>query len=332
MQILITGCYKSGTEYTTHLLNNHPNLVAKDDIICFMRFCYGRYDPIDKEYNYSKLVFDAAQRIRYRTSYRLNVDRILEYCEEVQPVTYSLLYDLIASDLFLKDTVHSWGDKTQLVWTKIPEFLEMFPRGKVVHVVRDPRNVMASFKKSTYAREPAYMGAVFNCFDSMKSGLLYSHEFGSDKYYLLNFEELLIDTEKTLRDIFAFLDLSSDHDLTAQESWVDVHGNPWLHNSSFMTRNDKNAAFDKQAAIQRWKKNLSKTDIALCEAINGEVMAHYGYKRSDISVHWAKMLQPILSDDTLSTCLRNWVCERKGIEAFPTDPLQAENWGEHNLQ
>lgn len=327
MQVLITGCYKSGTEYTTHLLDNHPNLAAKDDIICFMRFCYDRYNPIEKEYNYSRLVYDAAHRIRYRTYFKLDAEKILEHCKQAEVVTYALLYDQIASDLFLGGEVHSWADKTQLAWTKIPDFLEMFPKGKAIHIIRDPRNVMASFKKATYCPEPAYMGAVFNCYDSMKSGLAYRDQFDRSRYFLATFEDLLRDAEKMLIRLFDFLELSCDHDLMSQETWVDVKGKPWLHNSQFAT---EGKPFNKQAAIERWKNNLSEMDIALCESINGGLMDHYGYERSGISVPWNKMIEPVLFDDTLCGYLRKWVVYGQGVEAFPTDPLNPENWGEHN--
>src|SRR4030042_7148532 len=119
-QILITGCYRSGTEYITLLLNNHPELAATMYTLNFMRFCYDRYNPITEKVNYSKLVFDSAQRARERWGKKINVHHILDYCDSINTISYSLLYDLMMSDLFLSDSIHQWAEKTQLVWTKIP--------------------------------------------------------------------------------------------------------------------------------------------------------------------------------------------------------------------
>ena len=91
----------------------------------------------------------------------------------------------------MTDTVHSWADKTQLVWTRVPDFLDMFPNGKVIHIVRDPRNVMASFKKSTYAPEPAYISAAFNCYDSMKKGLFYRDNYDEKIYQIDSFSTFI---------------------------------------------------------------------------------------------------------------------------------------------
>jgi len=186
------------------------------------------------------------------------------------------------------------------------------------------------FKKSTYAPDPLYMGAVFNCHDSMKAGLKYKKEFPSNKYYLVQFEDLLMDTKKVLVDIFEFLELSHDHNLLTTLSWVDPKGKPWGHNSSFMDRDDNTMKFDKQEAIERWRLHLTDKDIALCEAINGQIMETYGYKCSNVMIEWNEIIEKVISEDTLTRYLRNWICEGKGVEEFPTDPLKAENWAENN--
>lgn len=328
-QILITGCYRSGTEYVTLLLNNHPNLSASMYVVSFMRFCYDRYNPVEEERNYSRLVFDAAQRIRARWGRKLDVHKILDYCESVEKVTYSLLYDLMMSDLFLTDEVQEWAEKTQLVWTKIPDFLEMFPRGKTILIVRDPRSVLASFKRYTYAPEPAYLSAVFNCYGAMQLGLEYKDKFEANRYYVVKYEDVVTSPEKTLIGLFNFLELSSYHNLLSREGWKDAGGNPWHHNSAFLAKEARGSTFDKQAAVERWKNNLSSWEIALCEAINGELMDIYGYEHSGISEDWPTIVGPVLTDDKLTTYLRRWLTEGRGVEEFPTDPLVSENWEEN---
>lgn len=295
----------------------------------FMRFCYDRYNPVEEEPNYKRLLSDTAERIKSRFNRNLNVQKIIDYCKQIEKVSYALLYDLMMSDLFLTGQVQSWAEKTQLVWTKIPAFLDMFPQGKVIQIVRDPRSVLASFKKYTYAPEPAYLGAIFNCYGSMSSGLAYKKEFNISRYYLLKYEDVLTSPEKTLIDLFNYLGLSTDHELLNMNGWKDVRGNPWQHNTAFLTSGVKNNKFDKLAAINRWKNNLSNWEIALCEAINKELLDSYGYERSGISEEWPTILKPLMADDKLTGYLRRWIGEGLGVEEFPTDPLLPENWEEN---
>jgi hypothetical protein len=235
------------------------------------------------------------------------------------------------SDLFLDDEVRIWAEKTQLVWTKIPDFLKMFPRGKVIHVIRDPRSVLASFKKYTYAPKPAYLGAIFNCYDSMKMGLKYRSEFASNRYFLVKYEDILTIPEATVGGLFDFLELSKDHNLLSQNGWLDAHGNPWYHNSAFLSPGEQDSEFDRPAAIHRWKDNLSDEEISLCEAINGQLLEAYGYESSKISENWPKILKPLFSNEKLSVYFHRWVATGRGVEEFPNDPLKPENWEENVL-
>ncbi|RJR32847.1 MAG: sulfotransferase [Desulfobacteraceae bacterium] len=326
MQVLITGCYRSGTEYVTLLLNNHPDLAATMYVVNFMRFCYDRYNPIEVEQNYSKLIFDAAERIRLRWRRNVDVHSILDVCNSTEKVTYALLYDLLMADLFLKEDGKAWAEKTQLVWTRIPAFLGMFPAGKVIHVVRDPRSVLASFKKFTYAPEPAYLGAIFNCYDSMKSGLQFKSEFPENRYHLLKYEDVVNSPRETLTRLFDFLGFHVEHDLLSEKDWKDPLGNPWNHNSAFAPKDAAPSRFDKQAAVSRWEKNLSEDEISTCECVNSELMKTYGYERSGIIPDWVATLKMLLSDERLAFYLKRWATDGRGVEEFPTDPINPANW------
>lgn len=326
-QTLITGCYRTGTEYITLLLNNHPELSSTMYTVSFMRFCYDKYNPVDEESNYTRLLLDSQDRIRERWNRTLNTDEIIKYCKSVDTVDYGLLYDLMMSNLFLTDKKMRWAEKTQLVWTKIPAFLEMFSDGNVIHIQRDPRSVLASFKNYTYAPPPAYLGAIFNCYGSMKLGLEYKKKY--KRYKSVRYEDVMLSPEDTLIDIFDFLGLSHDHDLLSEEGWVDAHGDPWGHNSAFMKSHQKKQNFNKESSIKRWKKNLEEWEIALCEAICGDVMVDYDYELSDVKLDWRKYLKPIFSDDALNEFFRRWIVKGEGIEQFPTDPLKRENWTEN---
>jgi hypothetical protein len=328
-QVLITGCYRSGTEYITLLLNNHPKLSASMYVVSFLRFSFNRYDPVDQESNYARLLTDAAERIRGRYEKELNVQRIIEECRRQKTVTHALLYDLMMSDLFLSNEVRRWAEKVQLVWTKIPAFLEMFPAGKAIHVVRDPRSVLASFKKITYAPEPEYLGAIFNCYDSMKKGLGYRKACSTDRYLLLKFEDLIGSPKEHVVKMFDFLGLSSDHDLLSEEGWTDASGKPWSHNSAFMSQKSKGRVSDKRPFLDRWKDKLAPWEIDLCETVHRDLMPAYGYEPVGDGGGMEEALRVIFSHEKLTRYYRRWLDQKEGVEEFPTDPLNPKNWTEN---
>ena len=50
-QTLITGTYRSGSEYLTLLLDSHPELSASMYRVNLIRFMFKRYDPISNPKN-----------------------------------------------------------------------------------------------------------------------------------------------------------------------------------------------------------------------------------------------------------------------------------------
>lgn len=313
MKILITGCYRSGTEYVTQLLNNHPNLAAKMYTTNFMRYYFKKYDPIAE--NYLKLINNAYDTIKSRHKIKFNLKNVIN---NIDKPSYGSIYDAIMSDLYINDEVKHWGEKTQLVWREIPQFLNMFPDGKCINIIRDPRSVLASFKKHTYAKKPLYLGAIFNCFDSMKHSVTYTNYY-PNKFLNVKYEDVLMNEEDELKKIFDFLGLSSDHDLTSRVGWVDTSGNPWKDNTEF-------GKFSKTSSVNRWKKNLLTWEVDMCETINDKYMKKFGYERDikpNITITWKYNKHPKVIE-----YLDLWRMN-KGIQEFPTDPNDPSNWSEN---
>lgn len=291
----------------------------------FMRNYYGKYDPVYERENYTQLVFDSSCRIRIRWEEALDPHEVLDELEGENEISYGSTYDKIMSGLIPDVTPH-WAEKMQLVWRSIPNFLEMFDDGKAVLVVRDPRSVLASFKEFTYAPEPRYLGAIFNALDSMQKGREYRQQLDRDQFYIVRYEDVVREPESTVKGLLNFLGLSTDHDLLSEEGWTDTSGDRWHVNSAF----DEGESFDKNAAVHRWRGNLEKWELALCERVNGEMMEAYGYELSGVSVSESKYLDIIRQGEQIRSFFEQWKHTGEGVEQYPTDPTDPDNWAENN--
>lgn len=241
---------------------------------------------------------------------------------------HARVYDAVMRSLFLGPDHAAWGEKTQLVWTRIPAFLDMFPQGRAVLVVRDPRAVLASFKACTNAPPPAYLGAVFNAHGAMLAGLEYRRSH-PDRFCMVRFEDLLARPEPILEELFDFLGHPPEHDLLSTEGWTDARGEPWGHNSAFLPPDAPGASFDPTAAMRRWQGNLGPAEMGLCQAVCAETMDALGYAPEPVDAAWGDMVRPLLADAALTAHLRRWLDTGRGVEAFPSDPLRPENWEEN---
>jgi hypothetical protein len=326
-QILITGCYRSGTEYTTQLINNNPEIAATMYLTNFMRFSYNEYNPIHKRRNYTALVFDNAARMRYRWNRNLDVHSIIDKCEIQHEVDYGYIYDLIMSDMLLKNSEKHWAEKTQLVWTKIPDFLRMFDTAKSIIIIRDPRSVLASFKNFTYAERPEYLGAIFNTRGVMDYASKFSEE-NNNRVFVVKYEDVILEPTKTLKRIFNFLDAESDHDLLSTSGWVDTSGKIWKSNSSFEAGTPANQ-FDKSAALDRWQQVLEPWEIELCELVNKDLMKKYGYGLSNTRSKETQYMDYVNKSTNIRKFYKNWISNKEGVEEFPIDPVQSDIWRTH---
>ena len=126
-----------------------------------MRFCFEKFDPLNEE-NISALLESVSERIGVRSGIHIDKLAIMSELKKLHHVEYSDIYDLLMQDCFLKGSEKEvWGEKSNVAWGAIPKFLEMFPQGKCIFILRDPRDVLCSFKRMTTNPSPGYMDAIF---------------------------------------------------------------------------------------------------------------------------------------------------------------------------
>lgn len=329
-QILITGVYRSGTQFIVRNLNLHPELSATEYKVNVLRFVLDRYDPFHLKENYSRALNDVASRMLERYKDKLNIEKIQSRLESFQKVDYGNFYDEIMSELYLWDKKCHWAEKSQLEWRTIPRFIKMMNNGKVFHILRDPRAVLLSFKKYTIAPPPGYLGAIWNCFDSMKFAVEYQRNSElSNRHHIIRYEDVALDTINTTKKAWEFLELSKvEVDFNDRSNWTTEKGEKWFSNSSF--QENVESSFDVKKAMNRWKELLSKEEIILTEAVCGEYMKIFGYEilYPNVSEREVESALSILTsgDQIINNYYQDWKTSKLGIQTYPLNPLDAKTW------
>jgi len=330
--ILVTGVFRAGTTLITQMLNNHPGLEMVYDSVNFMRFSYKRYDPLDDMSNATALVKEVQGRIETRCGFKFDFDAVIKKIKD-QKRTYALIYDTIMSELLLKESnAKIWGEKTNLVWTKIPDFFEMFPKGRVVHIIRDPRAILASWKKMTYAPGCDYLDSLFNCVHSMDSMKEYKKKFKDKRYYPLRFEDLVTDPESTLKSLCEGLDIEFDKKMTDPGLFKNrKKGGDWKGNSMFA----KKIQGISPAVVDTWKSKLEPWEVWFAQLVAGDRMKEYGYEleRTTLKQEEIEEVQKkLLSSKLVTDGVVRWELKNEGMERYPSDPLNPENWEEKHVK
>jgi hypothetical protein len=163
----------------------------------------------------------------------------------------------------------------------VPELMQWFPNGKIIHITRDPRGLAMSKSNDPSGTAPiidrhpylswgirkAALGLVITQY--RLSARLHRLMQGRANYRLFRFEDLLADPEKTLRQLCEFIDADFCEDMLQPQKGKHEH-----QPSSLTGKQQK--AFDVEAA-GRWKRVISSTDNFLITTFTRSSMSQLGY-------------------------------------------------------
>lgn len=175
------------------------------------------------------------------------------------------------------------GDQTPRHVFYVAEIFSMYPDAKVIHMLRDPRAVLYSQRKkwaSGFRRKqpifevlrtllnyhPVTMSLLW-C-KAVRAGLDAEKLNGVQRVKTLVFENFVKDPDFYIKKVCEFLDTSF---------------NPGMLDVSVelsAARSQEGQKGISKAVAQQWQKDLSCTEIFLCEKIAGRLMEEIGYPLS----------------------------------------------------
>ncbi len=259
----IVGCPRSGTTLLRNLLRAHPSLTVPPESH-FIPRCYKAFgDPADKT--------EARRLARYILSTSWVKDWGLdlgpsdfEDCRTCRELVCRL-YEAFAR----KEAKPRWGDKTPQYVTELPTLWELFPDARVIHIIRDGRDVAHSWLRTRFHPRNCYAAAKL-WKEFVERGIRDGRSPAAGAYHEVRYEALLGEPAAVLREISAFLD----------EPYVDEAPrlNPpvaethpvyrWQISSSAIVTNNSG----------KWRANLSPKERAMFEAVAGDLLASLGYE------------------------------------------------------
>jgi hypothetical protein len=315
--ILLTGVYRSGTTILSCMLDAHPELNFTYGSVNYLRWFVKKQISPD---NYKKIVSETKSRLYKRYGKVIDYEKIVKSIEGSQKcISHALIYSSIMDEYF-GYSEKRWGEKTLMEWTNIPTFLKMYPEGKALHIIRDPRDVLASFKGMTFEPGKRYLDAIFACMHSMDYCLHYKKTLPKSKYYAVRYESLIMNPRLELRKISDFLGIQYSEKMMDKSRYKDQFGD----NISIESHTSYN---DNSLPIGRWKNQLINSDIALIEGLLSNQLYEFDYCDSNNKDKVIKEFMSIItSEELLKSRFINFLKTGEGCEEYPSDPTKEENW------
>jgi len=164
----------------------------------------------------------------------------------------------------------SWGQKTPR-FVRHTELLHAhFPQARFVHLIRDPRAVVNSLIRSDVHRSNAYHGSLRWRRD-VDMGLAFA-ELHPDRVTAVYYEDLVQDPETSLRTILQFLELPFHAEILRHQEQGAQEYSGFYSNIHAQLNQSVTTEF-----VDKWKKQLTTTEIEAVEALCGELMNRLGY-------------------------------------------------------
>jgi len=271
---LLLSTERSGSNLTRSILNTHSNIAGPHPLET--AYPWRKTDPVDgfTPEKRRRLVRDILINKQYSFHplvETLDIDAVAERLESSDRNSFlavqQALYDEYA------DTVDAtyWLSKDPGMWDYLDRAFERYDDLKVVYLVRDPRDVVLSFKTSNVGDYHPYFNAK-RWQKEQKLGLELLDEH-PEQVHRIRYEDLLQQPETEAESLCSFLELeyepgmlyyyeSEDAKQASQSAEV-------FENLSVPIKSDN---------YGKYKDQLSREEIQLTEAIAADEMEQHGYE------------------------------------------------------
>jgi hypothetical protein len=262
--VFIVGAPRSGTSLLRRLLNRHPSLAISSETD-FNHYVYARrqsFGSLADRQHRERLVdaYLATQHIR-----RLQVD--------LQGLREALLAEGTSYEAFFASLLRfyartqgkaRWGEKTPRHAFLTESLCQWYPGASIVHLVRDPRDVVASLRRlPTEPHSVVGGGRLWVACNRAAHRSAYRPQ-----YLLVRYEHLAAEPENELRRICSFLDEEYSPAMLAPDG--DPAGAlPWYRRAEEAVTT---------ARLEKWREDLTREEVALVEWVAGAQMKAFGYR------------------------------------------------------
>lgn len=264
--VIVGGAERSGTTLLRNMLNAHPGLAIPDE----SPFVYETYRLLAKRGQLDDL--DLAWRL-IRESDRFGqwgmpsaeVEQLLS---DHPPTGYAdLVRALFAAYARWRGKPHS-GDKTTRNARRFTWLAAHFPASRLVHLLRDPREVCMSRVVQIF-NTGGLPGAALHWRAHVAAARAASDVLG-DRMLEVRYEELVRAPREQLERLCAFIGIPFDDSMLSHSKSSEAipRHNVGVH-----------ASQPVEVGLRRWREELSIDDVSVIEFIAAGLMEEVGYPR-----------------------------------------------------
>ena len=289
----VVGVGRSGTTLLRMMLDAHPDLaIPPETHFVNDLLIAGEKIRLSPERLVKTVVHD---RHRRWGDFGISEQAYLERLQAIPQLNSSdairAFYELYAE---LHDKTR-WGDKTPDYVKRVRRIGRALPEARFVHVIRDGRDVALSHNKRIQRRQldhkpPVPAGEMARRWRKRIDKARYDAESVGDRYIEIRYEDLVTDTEPTLRRVCELIEIDYspamlEYHERAEERMQEMardlpagQGRPHRPGEERLQAHALLSEPPKKDRVATWKEEMSPADVAEFEEIAGHLLREMGYE------------------------------------------------------
>jgi hypothetical protein len=263
--LLILGSPRSGTTFLAHMVNRFFDMRVSRDNGTLVRFhgLMSHYEPLTDDHNLKRLISNlyADHYIRERLIGRGLVLSQQELFERVKDRTYGGLIDTIFSAIAAQRGRSTWGYKRASLASMTGDSItDLFPRARIVHIIRDAREVVLSMHRANGALlERSWHFGAADWVSHVSKGRDVAGRIGGERYHEISYERFMKEPADVMIEILDFCGGGSDRDARAERIRAEIGG------------------LVKHENTEKWRTQVPADALRKVERVAGPLLRDLGY-------------------------------------------------------
>ena len=266
--LFVLGVSRSGTTLLRVILDRSPGIAIPDETFFIPQLAHRHSSPIDPD-----AFLDDLRRLPRLAAWDVSADELAARLQPTMSVGEALAATFSA--YAAKHGKPRWGDKTPMYMRHLGLIDRLFPDAQYVHLIRDGRDAALAFLDMpegvvtrTWAHPRSAAGFACEWRTEVRRARSLGRRVGPARYREVLYEDLVADTEGTIRNICEFANLPFELAMLEYAGAVDVSAKP--HHQRLLQPPTR--------GLRDWRTQMSAEDVAAFDRIAGDVLQDLGYE------------------------------------------------------
>lgn len=277
-KIFVVSSGRSGTTLLISILNASQQIYFPYE----SDFIARAYPFYQQEQNFSRPNYQEIVKFFRETSqpkgWGMTEEYLLSFLKERAPQTLRDINTIICEAYHQKQGTEDlmWGIKAPVLIASIDRILAVYPEAKIIHIVRDGRDVCLSYK-SVHEKSKVKFGpqGVFANALYWVDGLRQVERFHQHQVYEFRYEDLLKNAEYELKNLCDFLAI--EYDPSMHNDFYSQKDNEVILPERLMKIHDRVQGNLDPKNTQKYLTKMSKVDRFIFELIAVPYLKKYQY-------------------------------------------------------